>query len=381
MKLEVSDAQAAGQAGFREFVRSEIEPHADRWDREERIPMELVARLGQVGYLGALIPAEYGGSGMDMVTYGLLNEEVGRGCSSVRSLLTVHGMVQFSILRWGSDEQKKRWLPRLATGKAIGAFGLTEPGAGSDARGIEASATVRGNSYVLHGTKQWTTFGQIADIFLIFAEQDGRVCAFLVERNRPGFSATPLGGLLGSRASMLATLRLDSCAIPKENRVGGVGLGLSAVASAALDVGRYSVACGCVGIAQASLDASIAYASTRKQYGALLKDHQLIRKMITEMVANVSAARALCYRAGQLKDAGDPRTILETLIAKYVASKAAMQSASDAVQIHGANGCGALYPVQRYYRDAKIMEIIEGSSQILEINIAKEACDQYEGGS
>jgi glutaryl-CoA dehydrogenase (non-decarboxylating) len=381
MKLEVSDAQAASQAGFREFVRSEIEPHADRWDREQRIPMEIVARLGQAGFLAALVPGSYGGSGMDMVTYGFLNEEMGRGCSSVRSLLTVHGMVQFAILRWGSEEQKKHWLPRLATGKAIGAYGLTEPGAGSDAAGIQTSARLQGGSYVLEGTKVWTTFGQIADLFLIFAQQEGRICAFLVERSSPGFSATPVDGLLGTRASMTANLRLDSCEIPKENRVGGVGFGLSAVASAALDVGRYSVACGSVGIAQACLSASIAYASTRKQYGALLKDHQLIRKMITEMVVQVSAARALCYRAGQLKDAGDPRTILETLIAKYVASKAAAQSASDAVQIHGANGCGPDYPVQRFYRDAKIMEIIEGSSQILEINIANHVCDQHEGAS
>ena len=372
------DVQAASRAGFREFVRSEIEPHADRWDREQRIPMELVARLGHLGYLGALVPDSYNGSGMDMVTYGLLNEEVGRGCSSVRSLLTVHGMVQFAILRWGNEEQKKHWLPRLAAGKAIGAFGLTEPNAGSDAAGIETSATVRGGSYVLNGQKRWTTFGQIASVFLIFAKQEGRSCAFLVERDRPGFSATPFGGLLGTRASMTANLRLDSCEIPKENRIGGVGFGLSAVGSAALDVGRYSVACGSVGIAQACLSASIAYASVRKQYGVLLKDHQLIRKMITEMVTQVSAARALCYRAGQLKDAGDPRTILETLIAKYVASKAATQSANDAVQIHGANGCGPDYPVQRFYRDCKIMEIIEGSSQILEINIANYVCDQQE---
>ncbi len=362
-------------------MRAEIEPHADRWDREQRIPMELFARLGQVGYLGALVPSSYNGSEMDMVTYGFLNEEVGRGCSSVRSLLTVHGMVQFAILRWGTEEQRKQWLPHLATGKVIGAFGLTEPGAGSDAAGIQTSATVRGGSYILNGTKVWTTFGQIADVFLIFAQQEGRICAFLVERSRPGFSATPLDGLLGTRASMLATLRLDSCEIPKENRVGGVGFGLSAVASAALDLGRYSVACGSVGIAQACLSASIAYASSRKQYGVLLKDHQLIRKMITEMVTQVSAARALCYRAGQLKNAGDPRTILETLIAKYVASKAATQSASDAVQIHGALGCGPEYPVQRFYRDSKIMEIIEGSSQILEINIAKFVCDQQEVAS
>jgi glutaryl-CoA dehydrogenase (non-decarboxylating) len=381
MSFEISDAQAARQAGFRDFVRNEIAPYANEWDRDERIPSELVGRLGHEGYLGALIPTDYGGSGMDMVTFGLLNEEVGRGCSSVRSLLTVHGMVQFAILRWGNEAQRKKWLPKLATGELIGAFGLTEPNVGSDARSIETSATPAEGSYVLRGTKVWTTFGQIADVYLIFAQQEGRICTFLVERDRPGFSATPLKGVLGTRASMLANLKLDSCEIPKENRVGGVGFGLSAVGSAALDIGRYSVACGCVGVAQACLDASIEHASRRKQNGALLKDHQLIRKMITEMAVNVKAARGLCYRAGSLKDAGDARTLIETLVAKYFASKAAMQAASDAVQIHGASGCGADSPVQRYYRDAKIPEIIEGSSQILEITIANEACETLGGAS
>jgi glutaryl-CoA dehydrogenase (non-decarboxylating) len=377
MTSELNDAQAVSQAEFREFVRQEIHPHADLWDRQESMPADMVTRLGQKGYLGGLIPREYGGAGMDMVTFGLLNEEMGRGCSSVRSLLTVHGMVQFALLRWGKEDQKKRWLPRLATGEVIGAFGLTEPSAGSDAAGIQTSAAVIENSYVLNGTKVWTTFGQIAHLFLIFGKQDGRICAFLVESDRPGFSATPVSGLLGTRASMAATLRLESCVIPKENRIGGVGFGFSAVGSSALDIGRYSVACGCVGIIQASLDASIEYASTRKQYGVLIKDHQLIRKMITEMAVNVRAARALCYRAGQLKEAGDPRTVMETLVAKYFVSRAATQAANDAVQIHGANGCSADYPVQRYYRDVKIMEIIEGSTQILEINIAKEVCDMH----
>ena len=381
MKPELNNAQKAAQAGFREFVRAEITPYADQWDREERIPPELVKRMAQAGYLGAFVPVEYGGPGMDMVTYGLLNEEFGGGCSSARSLLTVHGMAQFAILRWGSDAMKKRWLPRLATGEIIGVFGLTEPGAGSDAAGIQTSATPSGDSYVLNGTKQWITFGQIADVILLFAKQDGRMCAFLVETRTPGFSVTPTSGMMGTRASMIASLNLDSCIVPAENRIGGVGFGLSAVGSAALDIGRYSVACGSVGVAQACLDASIKYASNRKQYGTYLKDHQLIQKMITEMTVNVAAARALCHRAGYLKDTGDPRTVMETIIAKYFASKIAVQAASDAVQIHGAHGIGPDYPVQRYYRDCKVPEIIEGSSQILEINIAKHVCDSHGSAS
>jgi alkylation response protein AidB-like acyl-CoA dehydrogenase len=381
MILELSDAQKESQARFRSFVRAEIAPQADRWDSEGRLPAELISRLGQEGYLGAFVPVEYGGRGMDMLTYGILNEEIGRGCSSVRSLLTVHGMVEYAILRWGNATQKQRWLPRLATGEVIGAFGLTEPTAGSDAAGVQTSAIPAEGGYILTGTKVWTTFGQIADVVLVFAQQAGKLSAFLVETRSPGFSRIPTSGILGTRASMLASLRMESCLIPKENSIGHAGFGLSAVGSAALDLGRYTVACGCVGIAQACLDAAIEYATTRKQYGSLLKDHQLIRKMITEMAVNVSAARGLCYRAGYLKDTGDPRTLIETLIAKYFAAKAAAQCASDAVQIHGANGCGSDYPVQRYYRDSKIMEIIEGSNQILELTIAKHACDNQGGAA
>ena len=317
-----------------------------------------------------------------MVTFGLLNEEMGRGCSSVRSLLTVHGMVQFAILRWGKEDQKKKWLPRLAMGEVIGAFGLTEPGAGSDAAAIETSAAVSENSYVLNGTKVWTTFGQIADLVLVFGKQDGRICAFLVESDRPGFSATPVSGLLGTRASMVATLRLDSMRHPQGEPRWRRGVRIQR--------GRFG---GARHRARTAWPAA-AWALRRPAWtpqsnmplpgnntASLIKDHQLIRKMITEMVVNVRAARSLCYRAGQLKEAGDPRTMMETLVAKYFASKAATQSANDAVQIHGANGCSSDYPVQRYYRDVKIMEIIEGSTQILEINIAKEACDMYGSAS
>ena len=373
MPLEVERPEAA-RAAFAEFARREIAPHADRWDADERLPREVIDRLAAAGYLGSLIPSEYGGAGMSMLDFGALNEEIGRACSSLRSLLTVHGMVQFAIARWGSPAQKQHWLPRLASGGAIGAFALTESGAGSDGHSIETRAASRGGGFVLDGTKRWTTFGAIADVFLVFAQQDRGIDALLVERDRPGVTATPTTGLLGTRASMLATVRFDGCDLPRENRLGGAGFGLHAVGASALDVGRYSVACGCVGIVQASLDASVAYASARTQFGAPLKDYQLIQQMITGMAVNLSAARCLCRRAGSLKDAGDPGAMIATLMAKYFASQAAMRAAADAVQIHGANGCGSGYPVQRYFRDAKIMEIIEGSSQIQEITIAREVC-------
>lgn len=377
MTFELTETQRNAQAKFREFVQKEISPHANTWDTQETYPPEIIQRLALEGYLGPFVPPEYGGKGMDMVTVGVLHEEIGRGCSSTRSLLTVHGMAQYAILRWGNQAQKNHWLPLLVSGKKIGVFGLTEPNAGSDASAVETKAQPTEGGYLLTGTKVWNTFGQIADVVLTFAKVDNHMTAFLVETNIPGYSRTPKKGILGTRATMVATLKMDSCFVPKQNCLGGVGFGLSAVCSAALDFGRYSVACGCVGMAQACLDSSIEYASTRKQYGSLLKDHQLIRKMITEMVVSTSAARGMCYRAGYLKDIGDPRTLMETFKAKYFASKVATQASIDAIQIHGANGCGSEYPVERIYRDSRVMEIIEGSSQILELTIAKHACDIY----
>ena len=253
MKIELTPEQRRAQQEFTAFVREAIVPYADRWDQQERTPPELIRELAQRGYLGALVPIESGGAGQDMITFCLLNQELGRGCSSVRSLLTVHSMVEYAILKWGSRAQKVAWLPRLAAGEVIGAFGLSEPNVGSDAKSVETTATHCGDSYVLEGRKRWTTYGQIADLFLIFARCDGKPCAFLVERDSPGFSTEPITGILGTRASMLAELELRDCRIPKENLVGGLGFGLAAVATSALDIGRYSVAWGSVGIAQACL--------------------------------------------------------------------------------------------------------------------------------
>ncbi len=371
MKIELTPQQKRDQAAFRAFVQEEIVPHANRYDQEEHTPVELIQKIAQQGYLRAIISTEYGGTNMDMISYGLLNEEIGRGCSSIRSLITVHSMVAHAILRWGNRQQKADWLPRLAEGEIIGAFGLSEPAVGSDAKSIEATAALEGDYYVLNGRKKWTTYGQIAGLFLVFAQCEGKVSAFLVERETPGFATEPIRGMLGTRASMLAELYLRDCRIPKGNMVGGRGFGLASVATSALDIGRYTVAWGCVGIAQACLDASLQYTSHRQQFGVYLKEHQLVQQMITNMITNVKAARLLCYQAGYLKDAGDPHTIMETWVAKYFASTAAAQAASDAVQIHGANGCSADYPVQRYLRDTKIMEIIEGSTQIQQITIAR----------
>jgi glutaryl-CoA dehydrogenase (non-decarboxylating) len=377
MKIELTPQQQELKSEFRAFVDQEIIPCADRYDREEHTPPELIKKLAQKGYLGAALPKDNGGREMDAIAYGILNEEIGRGCSSLRSLLTVHNMVSQALLKWGDNSQKEYWLSQLASGETIAAFALSEPNVGSDAKSIETTATNSSNSYVLNGQKKWITYGQIADVFLVFAQWEGKPSAFLVEKDTPGLSVVLIHGMLGIRASMLAELHFNNCLIPQENLVCRQGFGFSHVASSALDAGRYSVGWGSVGIAQACLEACIQYTSERKQFDLYLKDHQLIRQMISEAIANIKAARLLCYQAGYLKDTGDPKSIVETSIAKYFASTMATKVANDAVQIHGGNGCSSEYSVQRYLRDAKIMEIIEGSTQIQQITIAESGYQEY----
>lgn len=371
MEIELNAQQLQAQQAYNAFADEEIAPFADDWDRQEKVPASIIEKLAKEGYLGAIIAEEYGGQGVDAITFGLLCEAIGRASASLLSLITVHGMVCQSIAKWGSKAQRSHWLPKLATGEKIGAFGLTEPNIGSDAKGVETVATASDDTYILNGKKQWISFGQVANLFLIAAQCNDKATTFLVERDTPGFATEAITGMLGFRSAMLAKIVIDDCTIPAENIVGKEGFGFSHVANTALDHGRYCVAWGCLGLAQACLDASLSYTTTRKQFGALLKGHQLIQQMIAEMITNIKAARLLCYHAGFLKDKGDLALIMETSIAKYFTSTAVVKIASDAVQIHGANGCGDGYPVQRYFRDAKIMEIIEGSSQMQQVIIAK----------
>jgi glutaryl-CoA dehydrogenase (non-decarboxylating) len=369
LNLELSPEQRAARAEFRAFVAAEIAPHADRWDREAATPAALIDQLRERGYLGSNVAREWGGTGRDMISYGLLTEEIGKGCSSVRSLLTVHDMVAHAIQRWGSPAQKQRYLPAMARGEILGALALSEPEAGSDAKSVQTAAVDAGDAWVLDGRKKWTTYGQLAGLFLVLAQADGKPTAFLVERETPGVDVRPLHGITGTRASMLAEIFFEGCRVPKENLLGRPGFGVSHVISAALEHGRYSVAWGSVGLGQACLDASRAYAAGRRQFGVPIADHQLIRRMLTHMIVEVRAARLLCLRAGWLRDAGDPGASGEIMVAKYYASTMATRAANDAVQIHGANGCSEEYPVGRYLRDSRVMEIIEGSTQIQQITI------------
>lgn len=371
MWSELTPEQESERLACRAFVEHEIAPHAASFEREQRIPPELIKALVQHHYLLADIKTENGGGGKDFLTYGLITQEIGRGCSSVRSLITVHDMVAYAIQRWGAKEQRSSWLPRLATGEKLAALALTEPNVGSDARHVATAAVRQDGSFILNGEKKWITGGQIADLFLVFAHCDDQPAAFLLERNTPGLSIKPITDVLGTRASMLAALRLVDCRVPAENLVGKIGFGFSHVGAAALDHGRYSVAWGCVGVIQACFESCVQYVNERQQFGSYLRDHQLIRRLISNMATNLRAARLLCLHAGRLKDAGDPSAAVETQIAKYFASRAAAKTASDAVQIHGANGCSDDYPVARYYRDAKVMEIIEGSNEIQQLTIAE----------
>jgi len=371
MDWMLTDAQRRAREEFRDFVDAEVAPSADAHDRAQRTPPELVAKLAARGYLGALAPQAHGGAGMDPVTWGLLCEEVGRGSASLLSLLTVHGMVIQSLAKWGTDAQRNHWLPLLARGERIGAFALTEPEVGSDANGITTQATQGDDGWRINGRKRWISFGQYADVLLLIAKVDGKASAFLVEPGDSGFSRSPIEGMLGFRSAMLADLRFEDCGVPQDRLVGRVGFGFSAIAGTALDHGRFCIAWGCVGLARAATEASLAYSAQRTQFGVALREHQLIQQLVADMITETSAARALCLQAALLKQRGDPATIMETSTAKYFASRVAARASADAVQVHGANGCSDAYPVQRYMRDAKIMEIIEGSNQMQQMIIAR----------
>jgi glutaryl-CoA dehydrogenase (non-decarboxylating) len=373
MTIEPTSEQLDARSSFRAFVDAAIAPHAADWDRDERTPPEILRRLADDGLLGACVPADYGGKGLDALTYGLLCAEIARGSASLLSLLTVHGMVCQALLRWGTDAQRRTWLPRLARGERVAAFGLTEPEVGSDAKDVRTRAERAPEGWRLDGEKTWISYAQAADLFLILARTDGGPTAFLVDAATEGLTVQPITGLLGFRAALLGRIALAGCQVDEDRLLGREGFGFSHVVGSALDHGRYCIAWGCLGIGEACLEASLDYAGERTQFGVALKGHQLIQRMVADMLVEIKATRMLCLNAAALKARGDPALIMETSIAKYHAARMVNQVAADAVQIHGANGIGDAYPVQRHLRDAKVMEIIEGSTQMQQLIIAKSA--------
>ena len=377
MDFELTPQQKHIQVQACEFAEHEVAPVARVADEKGEFPLHLVKRMGELGFLAGPIEPEYGGSGMDYVSYALLCEELGRADSSVRGFLTVHtSLVTLCIRDWGTEIQKSRYLPLLATGDWIGCYALTEPEVGSDVASIETTAREEGNYYILNGEKIWITNGLSANVAIVFASVDRSarhrgICAFIVESDAPGFHREPMPGKeLGHRASEHAYIVFRECRVPRSALLGAPGEGFK-VAMSALDRGRLGVAAGAVGVAQACLDACIAYATQRRQFGRRIADFEMIQATLADMAAGVEAARLLVYKAAWTKDQGLPAT-KATSIAKLFATEAAMTAASEAVLMHGNRGYSNEYPVERYYRDIKGLQIYEGTSHIQRIIIARE---------
>jgi alkylation response protein AidB-like acyl-CoA dehydrogenase len=364
----LTDEQARRYAEFQEFAAAKVEPFAAAWDRAQQIPESAIAELGCAGYLGANLPAEYGGQGWDVVTFGLLNEALGKSDSAFTGIVTVQAMVSAALLKWGTIEQRKKWLPPLAAGAMIGAFALTEPGGGSDIQSIttEFRRSGQGDDLVLSGKKKWISCGQMAGVFLVFGKLDGRPLAGLVPRESAGFEIEPIKDMMGFRAAGLARLHFHDVIVPAANIVGKPGFALSHVAQTGLQYGRISTACSALGLLRACFEASAGYAATRKVGKQKAGDFGMIQSLIAKMGADLEAAKLLCRSACRAEDDHVPETFTRAFIAKYFTSRAAVRAASDAVQIHGAAGCHESSPVARYYRGAKIMEMIEGTTQVHE---------------
>jgi alkylation response protein AidB-like acyl-CoA dehydrogenase len=386
MDFTLTPEQLKVQLAARVFAQDEVAPLARAADEQRRFPVELVARMGALGFLVGPVPAEYGGSGLDYLSFALVYEELGRVDSSVRGFLAVHGgLVAQCVYDWGTEAQKRRYLPVLATGEVIGCYCLTEPEAGSDAASIRARAVENADgSWTLSGEKIWITNGNIAGLALVFATRDPAarhkgVCAFLVDPRAPGFVREPMPGLeLGHRASDHAHITLDGVRVGAEALLGAPGEGFK-VAMSALDHGRLGVAAGALGVAQACLDACVDFARRRRQFGRRIGDFEMVQAELADMAADVEAARLLVYRAAWLKQQG-ARTTRETSIAKLFATEAAVRAAGQAVLLHGGRGYSNEYPVERYYRDIKGLQIYEGTSHIQRIVIARELLGKDEAG-
>ncbi|MFI9025054.1 acyl-CoA dehydrogenase family protein [Streptomyces sp. NPDC053560] len=377
MNLELTEEQAAVRQLAKDFVDREVAPHATEWDRAEQVDRSLVKTMGDLGFLGLTIPEEYGGSGGDHFAYALVTEELGRGDSSVRGIVSVSlGLVGKSIAAWGSEEQKQEWLPRLTSGEAIGCFGLTEPGTGSDAGNLTTRAVRDGDAgdWVINGTKMFITNGTWADVVLLFARTGAEpghkgVSAFLVPTDTPGLSRREIHGKLGLRGQATAELVLEDVRVPASAMIAPEGKGFS-VAMSALAKGRMSVAAGCVGIAQAALDAAVGYATERDQFGKTIAHHQLVQELLSDISLDVDAARLLTWRVADLIDRGEP-FVTEASKAKLFASEAAVRCANNALQVFGGYGYIDEYPVGKLVRDARVMTLYEGTSQIQKLLIGR----------
>jgi len=358
----------------RAFADREIAPHARDWDRAEVMDRAIVGKLADVGFLAAALPEEHGGMGLDTISYALVVEEIGRADSSVRGIVSVsNGLYGKTVAKWGSAAQHAELLPGLASGELLGSYALTEPGVGSDPASLETRAVRDGDGWVLSGQKIFITLGTWASVALVFARTGDAgargITCFVVPTDTPGFEARPIKGKLGLRSQDTGELFLDGVRVPDRARLGEEGQGFK-VAMSALDNGRISLGAGCVGIAQACLDASVGYARERRQFGKPIAGFQLVQELLADMSVETDAARLLVWRAAAAADAGRPHTA-ESSYAKYYASEVAVRAANAALQVHGGYGYVDEYPVGKYLRDARVTTLYEGTSQIQKLIIGR----------
>jgi alkylation response protein AidB-like acyl-CoA dehydrogenase len=374
MTLALTEEQELLRSTAADFVDSEVVPNRARWDRDELVDREIVGRLGELGFLGLTLPEELGGTPVDSRSYCLLMEELGRGDSAIRGIVSVSlGLVGKSIAAYGTEAQKKQWLPGIASGELLGCFGLTEPGIGSDAGNLTARATRDRDDWLITGEKVFITNGTWAQVALVFARTGGEgprgVTAFLVPTDAAGFGTREIKGKLGLRGQATASLHLDEVRVPDANRLGDEGKGFR-VAMSALDKGRMSIAAGCVGIARGCLEAATGYAKQRVQFGKPIAAHQLVQELLADTAVDVDAGRMLTWLAADLLDRGEPMSLAASK-AKLFASEAAVRAANNCLQVFGGYGYVDEYPVGKYLRDARVMTLYEGTSQVQKLIIGR----------
>ncbi len=366
MSRPLNDAQAQRFAEFEAFAAQHVAPQAAAWDRAQAIPRAALAALGAAGYFGVTLSREHGGQGWDAVTFGLLNESLGRFDSAFTDYVTVQAMVAMTLAKWGTTDQKREWLPALARGEKLGAFALTEPGGGSDLTAMNTQFIRTSDGLTLRGEKKWISGGQLADIFLVFGKLGDLPLACLVPRDAVSLEIEPITDLLGFRAAGLAQLRFRDVRVPDTALVGKPGFAFSHVAPVGLHYGRISTACSACGLLRGCFEESTAYSSRRTLSGRAIGDMGMIQTLIARMGTDLEAARLLCWAACRSEDEHSPESFTQVMTAKYFASRAAVRAAADAIQVHGAAGCHESSPIARYFRASKIMEIIEGTTQVHE---------------
>lgn len=368
MNFEFTEEQKMLRKTVRDFVDNEIMPYIAEWDRQGQFDPAIYKKLADLGLMGVCIPEEYGGAGMDYNSLAIVCEELERGDTAFRTAVSVHtGLNSMTLLQWGTEEQKQKYLVPQAKGEKIGAFGLTEPGAGSDVASMQSTARKEGDYYILNGSKTWISLCDVADHFIVFAYTDKSkkhrgISAFIIEREWEGFSSKAIKGKLGIRAGNTGEIFFENLKVPKENLLGEEGEGFK-IAMSALDNGRFTVAAGAVGLIMACLEASVKYCHERETFGKPIGQHQLVQQMIANMEAGLQMSRLLVYKAGELKNQGK-RNTRETSLAKWQATVFANKACDDAVQIHGAYGFSSEYPVERFLRNSKAPVIYEGTREI-----------------